>query len=271
MGFYFVRPAWALSSYNSPGQTAICGYNQAVQLVEDMVLNNGGQVTPLIGGAPFHSPLMIEASKKLKLELLNNSYSSFRYPVISNVTGLPYVGIDNISEVLANQLIYPVQWQKTMQYFQKFGVTAIIEMGSKNVLSKLVMANTSGIKALCFGTREDRRVLSENFLKDEQLKKHIPTVVTKCLAIAISTPNLNYDNDEYRKGVIEPYKKIWEMQNRLEELNEKPTIDQMIEAMKMLHSVFNTKKLPAEEQMEWFNQILDETGSNYKLIEYSRV
>jgi [acyl-carrier-protein] S-malonyltransferase len=252
-----------ISCYNSPNQVSISGCPQPVQRVEDMVQEDGGQISPIIGGAPFHSPLMNHIAEKFQIELDGYTYGTFRYPVISNVHARPYGDPENVADLLPRQLISPVQWQKTMQYLQRFGITVAIEMGPKNVLSNLVTANTPEIEALCFGQKEDRRALNDYFSKNEQLRKHVPTVITRCLAIAVSTPNTNWNQEEYQKGVIEPYRRIQAIQDELDRTGECPTSEQMREALEMLKCIFATKRVPVREQIEWFNQIFDETGTNY--------
>jgi [acyl-carrier-protein] S-malonyltransferase len=157
----------------------------------------------------------------------------------------------------------PVQWQATMNYLARFGVTHTIEMGAKNILSKLMKENIPSIESFCYGQKEDRKEISDFFLSKSELTKHIPTVITKCLAAAVATPNSNWDDDEYNNGVIEPYKKIESIQEELDKNNLLPNKEQMEDALKLLKTIFNTKKVDVEEQREWFQEIVDETGTNY--------
>ncbi|MCK4258235.1 MAG: ACP S-malonyltransferase [Halanaerobiales bacterium] len=258
-----------INCYNSPLQVAVAGHQKSVEILEERVLDLGGQITPLITSAPVHTLLMKEASEKLQLHLQEYNFYPFRNAVISNVHAAPYGDSENIRNNLALHLVRPVRWQETMKFLEKYGVTLAIEMGPKNVLCNLVKANTSNIDAFCYGQREDREILYDRLYKNEQLRKHVPTVVTRCLAIAVATPNCNWDEKEYAKGVIEPHKKIRKMQEELEKQGLDPTVDQMIEALEMLRSVFDTKKLPKKEQVEWFNQIFEETGMYYELKDFN--
>ncbi|PWK05377.1 ACP S-malonyltransferase [Tumebacillus permanentifrigoris] len=252
-----------VNCYNSPTQTAIAGDAEAVEELESRLLDLDGQVTPLLMSAPFHTKLMSPVAEKLKELLQTIEFNHFRYPVIANIDGQPYGDPANIVEKLTQQTVRPVRWQETMQFLQRFGVTHAIEMGPKNVLCNLVTANTPSIEALCFAAREDRKALHEIFSPTHPLKKHIPTVVTRCLAIAVATPNKNNDKDAYREGVIEPYRKIQQLQDELDQEQAQPTEAQMREALQMLASVFATKGVPVAEQRDWFYQILDETGTYY--------
>lgn len=259
-----------INCYNAPNQVAIAGHQAAVEELESRLLDLDAQVTPLLMSAPFHTPLMQSVADRLQELLKNTTFNHFRHPVLANVDGLPYGDTANIIDKLTKQTLQPVKWQATMQYLKRYGVTHTIEMGPKNVLNNLVAANTPSIEALCYAMREDRKRLEEIFSPQHVLKKHIPTVVTRCLAIAVATPNNNWDQDEYRTGVIEPYRKIQQMQDELDQNQAQPTVDQMRDALVMLQSVFTTKKLPQKEQADWFYQILDETGTYYLFKEFAQ-
>lgn len=258
----------AISCYNAPHQVDISGHNDLVLEVEGRMLEAGGQVTPLMGSSPMHSPLMQEAALKLKEELQRYHFGYLRYPVVSNVTGRLYRGAESIIENLVAHLVRPVQWQGTIEYLQRNGVTITIEMGPKNVLSSLTRLNAPDLKAYCFGVREDRETLTD-LLSAPNFRKHVPTVITKCLAVGAATPNKNWDNDAYRTGVIEPYRRIQEIQAQIDQEGRTPTVEEMRLALESLRTLLQTKQVAAEEQAEWFEQIFDETGTRYLFKEFA--
>ena len=253
----------AVSCYNSPEQTAISGHQEAVMKVEEMLLEKDCQVTPLISSAPFHSPLMQAAAEQLKIELSKIFFGYFKYPVVTNAFAKPLTDPDKIIDSLMYHMVKPVQWQETMGYLKKKGVTLAIEMGTKNVLTNLVKANTGGIESLCFGIKEDKKTIEEILGAYPELKKHIPTIITRCLAIAVATPNQNFNSEDYTENVIKSYKKIEEIQNEIEKNGERPTLMQMKEALELLKKILITKRVDLDEQIRWFNQIIDETGMYY--------
>ncbi len=260
----------SVSCYNSPVQFAISGHMEAVQLVEDRIIEFGGQITPLLDSPPFHSSLMQPAVDRYKLELEKYSYHYIRYPVISNVTGRPLSTPEDVAQMLALQLTQPVQWQATMEYMRKKGVTLMVELGPKNVLSSLAKANIADMDAFSYGQKEDKSALQEFISSDLQMTRMMPNVITKCLAVSVSTPNNNPDDSEYQEGVILPLKKIQEIQDRLERESKQPTIENMREALDMLRVILNAKKLSAEEQADWYNQILDEAGTRYLFDDFEK-
>ncbi len=260
----------SISCYNSSQQTAISGHVELVQQVEDQVLQHGGQVTPLFGSAPFHSVLMSEAAAKLGQELEKYKFCSPRYPVISNTNARLYEGADKVSDFLTTQLIKPVQWEKTMKYLEKWGVTLTIEIGPKNVLSGLINTNMKDVNALSFEQKEDRQNIKEYLGENPLYTKHVPTVVTRCLAIGVATENKCFDNEIYNKGVVEPYRNIQRIQDEIEKTSSKPSLEQAKEALANLKVIMDTKMVPSSEQDEWFNQIFDETGTNYLFPDYEK-
>ncbi len=257
-----------INCYNSPEQYAIAGHQELVDQAGKEIMGMNAQITPLFGSAPFHTPLMRPAADKLKPELEKCTYYPFKWPVITNVTGKPYKEPEKIADTLIQQFISPVQWQSTMQYLKNKGITVAIEMGPKNILTNLVKENTPEIKTFCFGSKEDKRQLFELLSEDTKSRKDISNVITKSMAAAVATPNANFNDEEYQKGVAEQYKKLQQMQQQLDEDHAQPTVEQMLEALEILKTIFKTKKLPEREQREWFYQIIDETGMYYTLGDF---
>ncbi|MFZ5987763.1 MAG: ACP S-malonyltransferase [Bacillota bacterium] len=254
-----------VSNYNSSEQLVISGHKSAVLKAGEKLSALGAKVIPLKVSAPFHSPLMITAADRLKEELEKYNYSDFICPVVSNVTALPYRGKEDVVEKLVSQIVSPVQWIASMEFIKSEGITLAVEMGPKNVLKNLMKKNTPGIKAYSFDDKTDFEAFKEAITI-----KPVPTAwvgekaalfLSKCIATAVCTKNRNWNDDEYQKGVVEPYRRIQKIYDELERSGKEPTIDQMRDALEMLRSVFITKKVPVEESMERFNEIFDETGT----------
>lgn len=261
------RQVW-VSCYNTPNQTAISGESDAVMELEDRLANHGGLATPLLASAPFHCSFMQPMADQLLDKLSGLEYGFFKYPVITNRNAEPMAHSEKVAQNLALHITSPVQWERTMQYFKHKGVTLTVEMGPKNVLTNMVKANVDGIEALCYGTKEDRKKIEQILAAYPGLRKHIPTIITRSLAVAVATLNQNWDNEEYQEKVVKSYRKIQEIQDRLEETGEKPTLEQMRTALELLKIILDTKKVSVEEQTRWLHQIIDETGMYYELNDY---
>ncbi|WP_339305527.1 ACP S-malonyltransferase [Paenibacillus sp. FSL R5-0519] len=255
--------AWsAISCYNASSQYAISGHQDSIEQVESILLDQDAQTTPLMMSAPFHSRLMEPAGEQLGVELAGYRFHPFKWPVVSNVTATPYTEAGRITGLLQRHLSQPVKWAQTMQYLKKHGVTLTIELGPKNVLSGLVELDKLGMKSFAYGQKEDRKALKE-LLDQAVVSRPRPTVVTKCMAAAVATPNRNWDQEQYQKGVVEPYKQIQQLQEELEAADQAPTTEQMKLSLEWLGTIFETKQVEQEERDDWFHQILDETGQYY--------
>lgn len=260
-----------INCYNSPSQVAIAGHKEAVEAVESIMLDMDAKVTPLITSAPFHSSLMQPIVMDLEEELRKYNCNRFKYPVVSNYNALPYDNPEKVIEMLLLQMTNPVQWQATMRFLMDQGVTIAIEMGPQNVLCNLVNSNSQGIEAFCYGSKEDRLSLTGFFYSDGRVKEQIPSVITRCLAAAASTPNACWDIEEYRQGVTESYRKIQQIQDYIEREGILPSKKQMQEALNLLRTIFITKKIPYEEQNEWFNEIFDEISEHEEFADLKSV
>lgn len=253
------KPA-TVSCYNSLKQAAVSGHLDTVLSVEDKILKLGGQVTPLIGSAPFHCALMKPAADKLKAELEKCNFSSFRYPVISNCTGKPYPSHNDIVDLLARQMMYPVQWTKTLEYFQVLGITMTIELGPQGILSDLLKLDAKNISTVCFDQKTSRQALAGLLEGSGYTEKMQNKVITDCLTAAAVAPNYNSCEEEYLKGVVEPYEKIRKIQSFIEKEFVEPSKEQVEEALQMLALIFSTKKLPIDVQTEALQNILNKNG-----------
>ena len=252
-----------VSNYNSPNQIVISGHKNAVDEAGQRLKEKGGRIVPLSVSAPFHSPLMKQAAERLKEELSNYEYGKLKWPVLSNVTALPYENSSMIIKNLEKQITEPVQWQLIIQYLEKQGVELGIELGPKTVLKNLMKSNSKIIKCYAFDTEEDvlslKDIVGEKINTEEKVNRI--KLIEKCIAITVCTKNSNWDNEEYQNGVVIPYRRIQEMLIQLEKEGKEPTLEQMQEALEMLKSVFNTKRTPINEQIERFNQVIDESGT----------
>lgn len=252
-----------VSNYNTPSQTVVSGHAKPVEKVSEIFNKKGATVIPLKVSAPFHSPIMDIAAVKLKEELIKYQYMEMQYPVLSNVTAKPYPSMYDIPEYLCRQLKSPVMWTETMDYLCNEGITRVVEIGPGKVLSNMIRNNYTNIKPFSFDNDEDYNeflTLCSNESIQLELKEMKFKFMTRCLAIAVCTKNINWDNDEYQKGVVEPYRAIHNLVLEIENEDREPTDNEVKLAFDMLKSVFNTKFTPINEQEDRFNQLFNETG-----------
>lgn len=248
-----------IACYNSLEQIVISGKNGGILELEDRLIELGAQITPMLMSPPIHSPLLKAASERLKEELLKCRFDSFKCPVISNVNALPYEGgTDNIVDNLVNQMIMPVKWVDIMNYIEKQNVGILIEMSSQAILSNLAKTYISGLPIFTFGHQDDKEALTSIMLdSEEDIANRINNIniISNCLAIAVSVPNKNWDNDEYTKGVVEPYEIIESIQEMLDAENKQPTSEQIRISLDALKLILETKKVSDFEKQAIFDEL----------------
>lgn len=246
----------SISAYNSPDQTVISGSGIAVEKAAVRFKEMGASVIPLKVSNAFHSIYMAEAKQKLDSELDKIVFQNLKWTVLSNVTGRPYTGRDEIKENLSKQMILSIQWQETVRYMWNEGISMAVEFGPKTVLKNL-MKQRKSIDSYSFDVENDVNSVKNTIKVIKDNKK----VITKSMAIAVATQNTNWDNDAYAEGVIKPYQLIQGMQDELEKEDREPDMGQMIKAVEMLISVFETKGTPIQEQKERFDELYNVTGN----------
>jgi len=249
----------AISNYNSPEQIVISGNIEAVNKVGESLKALGARVIPLKVSAPFHSSLMQPAADKLQEELKKYSYGELKYSVIANVTAQPYPDKASIIEYLTKQIIHPVRWQSSMDYVQKLGVDLAVELGPQMVLRNLMKKNAPNLITYSFDYEPDVQALKRQVNTSEQGVSKGMEVITQCIAISVCTKNSNWNDQEYQKGVVDPYRKIKKMKEEIEKESRQPSIDEVRQALDMLKSVFITKKTPKEVQVQRFNEIFEKS------------
>jgi len=127
-----------IANFNCPGQVVISGSPEAVDEAIKQIKERGVLfIKKLNVSGAFHSALMGTAQPKLAEALKETPIQSPKFPVYANVTGIPFIDVENIRLLLPKQLTSPVQWTKTVQQMISAGVDEIIEVGPGNVLQGL--------------------------------------------------------------------------------------------------------------------------------------
>jgi [acyl-carrier-protein] S-malonyltransferase len=80
-------------------------------------------------------------------------------PVVANISAHPLLSVDEIRDELAGQLTWPVRWTASVQWMVEQGVTRFIEVGPKDVLSKLVKRIDRSVETISIGDADSMEVL----------------------------------------------------------------------------------------------------------------
>jgi [acyl-carrier-protein] S-malonyltransferase len=103
------------ANLNAPGQIVVSGSKNACERVLKAAQTGGFKATALKVAGAFHSPLMQPAADRMASELERVPFHTPSTPVHSNVTAQPHGSADSIKRLLVDQIVSPVQWERTMK------------------------------------------------------------------------------------------------------------------------------------------------------------
>lgn len=128
-----------VANYNSPEQTVISGPSELIADLEDDFKDAGAKMYAIlkVSGA-FHSRYMEDSAKEFATYIEDFKVSDPDIPVISNVEATPYLDASSIKGHLVSQISSSVRWTETILYLRDKGVVDFVELGSGNVLTKLL-------------------------------------------------------------------------------------------------------------------------------------
>ncbi len=127
------------ANYNSPGQVAISGSVEGVDIACKKLKEAGAKrALPLKVGGAFHSPLMEPARIELATAINSTSFDKPICTIYQNVNAKPVMNPKTIKENLIAQLTSPVLWTQIMQNMIADGAQKFIEVGPGKVLQGLV-------------------------------------------------------------------------------------------------------------------------------------
>jgi [acyl-carrier-protein] S-malonyltransferase len=127
------------ANFNSPGQIVISGHMDAIQRGIALAQEMGAKRAILLQvSAPFHSPLMEPAGRRLGEELAKIQINDLQIPVVSNVEAEPNTAKDRVKDLLVRQVSSPVRWEDSIKRMIGLGVERFVELGPGTVLLGLL-------------------------------------------------------------------------------------------------------------------------------------
>ncbi len=127
-----------IANDNSNGQIVISGKVKDLKLLENELIKKKIKFVNLSVSAPFHCPLMKNATKNMKQIINETDFKDPIINIISNVTANPLSKSEEIKKYLIEQIENPVRWRESITNMIDLGVNKFIEMGPGKVLSGLV-------------------------------------------------------------------------------------------------------------------------------------
>lgn len=141
-----------IANINCPGQLVISGAKSNLSRAAALAKDRGARrVIPLPVSGAFHTPLMRLAADGLSRIIADLTFHQPAVPVIANTSAQPMTTAEQVKEELLNQLCHGVQWQRSMEYMVKEGVSTFVEIGPGEVLSGLARRINSEAETINIG------------------------------------------------------------------------------------------------------------------------
>jgi [acyl-carrier-protein] S-malonyltransferase len=128
-----------IANDNCPGQTVISGDKASLALALEKAEAAGARkVVRLAVSIASHSPLMAVIVEEFAIAVDAAPITDAAIPLVANVSASPITRADDIRAELKAQLTSSVRWTESMRYLIAQGVTRVVEIGPKNVLTGLM-------------------------------------------------------------------------------------------------------------------------------------
>lgn len=141
------------ANYNYSMQTVISGSKEAIEKASNILKEEGARkVVFLNTSGPFHTKKLTKAKELYEKELEKINFNKGNKTIIKNIDGTPYEEKDKIKEILANHIISPVRFDKTIQCMKEKGVDTFIEVGPGKSMIGFVKKELKDLDIKCFYT-----------------------------------------------------------------------------------------------------------------------
>ncbi|MFT4974556.1 MAG: enediyne polyketide synthase [Myxococcota bacterium] len=134
-------PGVGIACHNSPRHTVVSGQREAIDQAAAHAEAAGIACTPLRVSHAFHSPLVSAAVPALTAHLTENPPRPLRRPVISTVTGTLLTDDDDLTEILARQVVEPVRFVQALTRAAS-RVDLLLEVGPGQSLAAMASHTT---------------------------------------------------------------------------------------------------------------------------------
>jgi [acyl-carrier-protein] S-malonyltransferase len=135
-----------VANRNAGDQFVLSGELPAVREVEILALAAGARRALILTiPLPAHSPLMDRAAAAFRAVVDRLPLSVPSLPILANASGENMATVDALRQELANHLLRPVDWARTMVSLQRLRVKTVVELGPGRVLASLAAKHIPGV------------------------------------------------------------------------------------------------------------------------------
>jgi [acyl-carrier-protein] S-malonyltransferase len=131
---------------NSAVEIVLSGEVTAVEEAQRLALEAGARRALILTvPLPAHSPLMEAAGSAFRAVLDRLPIEMPKFPILGNATGQAIASLNDLRQELANHLLRPVDWARTMVSLKTMQVTTVVELGPGRVLASLAAKHIPGV------------------------------------------------------------------------------------------------------------------------------
>lgn len=162
-----------VTNWNAPGQLVVSGTERGVERLMDAIRARGkGTAMRLPVKGAFHSPLMETVKEAIGALTSDLHWRDVTVPLVGNVTGAVLTSREEIRQELVGQITSPVQWVACVERLVAEGCDTLIELGSGQVLTKLVSMIAPHVTAVAIDTPQKL----VNFVQTQRVPAHTETL-----------------------------------------------------------------------------------------------
>ncbi|HKF78576.1 MAG TPA: ACP S-malonyltransferase [Candidatus Dormibacteraeota bacterium] len=135
-----------LANRNADVQFVLSGELPAVEEAQRLaVAAQARRVLILTVPLPAHSPLMEAAGSAFRAVLERLQIDTPQFPILANATGQAIASLNELRQELANHLLRPVDWARTMVSLRAMQIGTVVELGPGRVLASLAARHLPGV------------------------------------------------------------------------------------------------------------------------------
>ncbi len=151
---------------NAPGQVVVSGHKAAVERATSIARGRGARHAMLLPvSAPFHCALMAPAAEVMANALAAAAVHPPAVPLVANVLAAPLSDPTEIRRRLVEQVTGTVRWRESVAWLAANGVTRLVELGSRKVLTGLARRISHDLQASAVCTPDEVRGLAAELLE----------------------------------------------------------------------------------------------------------
>jgi hypothetical protein len=146
-----------IANENARDQTVVGGTREAIESLASQLRADRIAAQPLNVPGAFHTPLMAPAQKYLREALRNERLRPARTLFLSSVTNSYTSDPDHVRANLIEQLVSPVRYVSLIERLADDGFGVFVEVGPKQVLTRLNRKILAGRKSLVLATDDPKQ------------------------------------------------------------------------------------------------------------------